>query len=411
MILDDQPGLNLLFKILNKNNSLEELLQGLTSEDWTLVVHSAREHGLGLLLYQRLSQAKGLIPVSIYKHLRELFLRATARNMVMQHHAGNVLRNLRDRELEVIVLKGLYLAESVYSAIGARTFGDIDLLLRRAELPVALEVMRSIGYEISTWYDPDDPNRDIKHLPPLVKQGSPIIELHWTILEEEEPFSIDVEGMWARSVAAEIAGVAVRGLSLEDFILHLSMHLTYQHRLAAGVRNLYDIDAVIRKGGVDWTRLLTTAREWGAERVIWLTLRLLQEIAGTPLPSEVFGELLPQQPDPVIVDEAWRQLLDHGSGDVALTPDLAALGETKGACRKIRLAFERVFIRKRVLAREYNVDPRSIWIYGFYLVRAINLVRSYSGSVMAIMRKDQDFQVIALEEHLRAKVNDWLKEN
>jgi len=408
---DRQPALDTLFKILNQDTSLEELVSSLSPQDWVEIEAAARGQGLTLLTYDRLSRVNSLVPTAVQGRLRDAYLKATARNMVMLHHGGAVLNALCDRGLEVIVLKGLYLAESVYSAIGARTFGDIDLLLRRAELPVALEVMRSIGYEISTWYDPDDPNRDIKHLPPLVKQGSPIIELHWTILEEEEPFSIDVEGMWARSVAAEIAGVAVRGLSLEDFILHLSMHLTYQHRLAAGVRNLYDIDAVIRKGGVDWTRLLTTAREWGAERVIWLTLRLLQEIAGTPLPSEVFGELLPQQPDPVIVDEAWRQLLDHGSGDVALTPDLAALGETKGACRKIRLAFERVFIRKRVLAREYNVDPRSIWIYGFYLVRAINLVRSYSGSVMAIMRKDQDFQVIALEEHLRAKVNDWLKEN
>jgi hypothetical protein len=67
-----------------------------------------------------------------------------------------------------------------------------------------------------------------------VKKGAPIVELHWTILEEEEPFSIDVEAMWARSVPAEIAGVGVRGLSVEDLLLHLSLHLTYQHRLAGG---------------------------------------------------------------------------------------------------------------------------------------------------------------------------------
>jgi hypothetical protein len=32
------------------------------------------------------------------------------------------------------------------------------------------------------------------------------------------------------------------------------------------VRSHYDIDAVIRNGGVDWTRLVSTAQEWGVER-------------------------------------------------------------------------------------------------------------------------------------------------
>jgi hypothetical protein len=50
------------------------------------------------------------------------------------------------------------------------------------------------------------------------------------------------------------------------------------------MRNLYDIDAVIRKSGVDWTRLVSTAQEWGVERVTWLTLHMLEDIAGTSLP-------------------------------------------------------------------------------------------------------------------------------
>lgn len=123
--------------------------------------------------------------------------------------------------------------------------------------------MRGLGYQLSTWYDADDPNRDLKHIPPLLKEGAPIVELHWTILEEEEPFTIDVDGMWARSVPAEIAGVGVRGLSVEDLLLHLSLHFSYQHRLRGGLRNLYDMDAVIRGGEVDWTTLTATAQEWG----------------------------------------------------------------------------------------------------------------------------------------------------
>jgi hypothetical protein len=405
---DRQPALDTLFKILNQDTSLEELVSSLSPQDWVEIEAAARGQGLTLLTYDRLSRVNSLVPTAVQGRLRDAYLKATARNMVMLHHGGAVLNALCDRGLEVIVLKGLYLAEAVYTGIGLRTFGDVDLLLRRSDLSAALDVMRNLGYELSTWYDPDDPNRDIKHVPPLMKKGAPIVELHWTILEEDEPFAIGVEGMWARSVPAEIAGASVRGLSVEDLLLHLSLHLTYQHRLAIGVRNLYDIDAVIRRGGVDWTRLVTTAREWGAERVTWLTLRLLQEIAGTPLPCEVLERLLPVTPDLAIVEEARRQLLERGEGEVALTPDLAAFGEVRGIFGKLRLVIARVFIPRRVLGREYNVNPRSVRIYLYYFARFARLIRSYRGSAGRLLSGEERAKSSAQRERAKGELNRWL---
>jgi len=403
-----QAGLNKLFSILNRDTVIDEVLPALSEQDWEEVEAAAHAQGLTLLLHDRLVGAESSVPGAMQERLHSTFLKATARNMVMLHHASVMLEALRGRGLEVIVLKGLYLAEAVYPGIGLRIFDDIDLLLHRLDLPAALEVMRDLGYELSTWYDPADPNCDIKHIPPLVKADAPIVELHWAILEEEEPFTIDVEGMWARSVPVEIAGVAVRGLSVEDLILHLSLHLTYQHRLAAGVRNLYDIDAVIRRGGVDWAQLVAAAREWKAERVLWLTLRLLQEIAGTPLPAERLMQLLPGQPDQEIIEEALWQLLHRGSGGVAITPDLAALGQAKGFAGKVRLVLDRVFIPRRILAREYNIDPRSIKIYAYYFVRFARLMHTYRDSVRGLMKGEVGVVESAQRERARGALNRWL---
>ena len=406
-----QPALEILFRILDPQAALEELLPSTTLQEWAQVEQAARQQGLTLLLYSRLERVNKLnkfVPDTLKEKLHTETLQATARNMFMLHHAGIMLKGLRERGLDVIALKGLYLAEVVYPAIGLRTFDDLDLLLRRPDLPAALEVMRGLGYELSSWYDPADPNRDLKHLPPLMKDGAPIVELHWIILEEEEPFTIDVDGLWARSQPAEIAGVSVCGLSVEDLLLHLSLHLTYQHHLAPGARNLYDIDAVIRRGGIDWRRLAITAREWGAQRVVWLTFRLLDEIAGTPLPNGFLAQLLPAQPDQAIVEDAKRQLLARGEGGVALTPDLAALGETKGISGKLRLALSRVFIPRRILAREYNTNPRSIRIYYFYLVRLVQLVKEYGARAWRLLRGGGEEMVSAQRERARAELNRWL---
>lgn len=405
---DLQPGLDRLLTILNRNTVIEEYLASLSREDWEAIEAAAHVQGLTLLLHDRLAGATPFVPGAVHVNLHSAYLKATARNMVMLHHAAAMLKALRGRGLEVIVLKGLYLAETVHAGIGSRIFDDIDLLLHRSDLPTALEEMQRMGYELSTWYDPSDPNPDLKHIPPLVKQDAPIVELHWTILEEEEPFTIDVEGLWARSVPADIAGVDARRLRVEDLILHLSLHLTYQHRLAAGVRNMYDIDAVIRKGGVDWTCLLTTTREWGAERVVWLTLRLLQSIAGTTLPVEVLAGLLPVQPDPQVVEEARRQLLHHRTGEVAVTPDLAALGQVTGFCGKVRLVFGRVFIPRRILAREYNVYPKSLKIYLYYFVRLARLVRSYRSQARGLLREEAGAMESAQREQARGELNRWL---
>lgn len=403
-----QPALDTLLKILDPQAALEELLPPLAPQDWEGVEQAARQQGLTLLLSCRLERANAFVPEPLKEKLHAETLQATARNMFMLHHAGIMLKALRERGLDVIALKGLYLIEAVYSNIGARTFDDLDLLLRRADLPAALEVMRGLGYALSTWYDPADPNRDIKHLPPLMKDGAPIVELHWAILEEEEPFHVNVDGLWARSQPVEIAGVSVRGLSAEDLLLHLSLHLTYQHRLAAGARSLYDIDAVIRRGGVDWQGLAVTAREWGAQRVLWLTFRLLQEIAGTPLPTGFLAQLLSAQPDQAVMEDAKRQLLARAEGGVALTPDLAALSEAKGAFAKLRLALSRVFLPRRVLGREENVNPRSIRIYYYYLVRLVALVREYGASAWRLLRGERAEMASAERERARGELNRWL---
>ncbi len=403
-----QPALETLFRILDPQAALEELLPSITLQEWAQVEQAARQQGLTLLLYSRLERVNKFVPDTLIEKLHTETLQATARNIFMLHHAGIMLKGLRERGLDMIALKGLYLAEAVYPAIGLRTFDDLDLLLHRPDLPAALEVMQRLGYELSSWYDPADPNRDLKHLPPLMKDGAPIVELHWTILEEEEPFAIDVDGLWTRSQPAEIAGVNVLGLSVEDMLLHLSLHLTYQHRLAPGARNLYDIDGVIRRGGIDWQRLAISAREWGAQRVVWLTFRLLEEIAGTPLPNGFLAQLLPAQPDQAIVEDAKRQLLARGEGGVALTPDLAALGETKGISGKLRLALSRVFIPRRILAREYNVNPRSIRIYYFYLVRLVKLAREYGAMAWRLLRGGREEMASAQRERARANLNRWL---
>lgn len=383
----------------------------LTQEDWQAVLEEGEQRGLALVLYARLRAAgsDGLVPAWVMERLRQTYLTATARNMVMLHHAEKILKGLKERDIKVIVLKGLYLVEHVYPQIGLRIFSDLDLLVRKERLAETLRLMQSLGYRLSTWYDPGAQNTDIKHLPPLEKPDHPTIELHWTILEEDEPFTIDVEGLWQRAEQANVAGVEALALDLEDLLLHLSMHFTYQHRLRAGLRNLYDIAEVLRQNAdqVDWQKLIGKAREWGIERVTWLTFRLLGEITGVAVPEQVMCALMPEPPTEEVLAGALAQVLSDGRTNVALTPDLAAL-PVAGFFAKMKLLLQRVFIPRRALAREYDINPNSPGIYGYYLVRLRDLWRRYARSGWRLLTGEAEALAGADAEQENARLREWM---
>ncbi len=56
-----------------------------------------------------------------------------------------------------------------------------------------------------------------------------MVEVHWTLLKEDEPFTIDADALWERAVPARIANLDALALLLEDLVLHLCLHLAYQH--------------------------------------------------------------------------------------------------------------------------------------------------------------------------------------
>lgn len=392
--------------------TLAEKTSPLAPEDWRALLEEAEKRALTLTLYYRLRVAHGeaLVPEWVWEHLQTVYLAATARNMVMLHHAAGILRALQERGIEVIVLKGLYLVEQVYPEIGLRTFSDLDLLVRREQLADALTLMQNQGYRLSTWYDPQAQNTDIKHLPPLEKAQYPTLELHWSILEEDEPFEIEAAGLWERAVETTIAGVKTRALDSEDFLLHLALHFTYQHRLRGGLRNLYDIAEVLeqRMARMNWQKLLATAQQWGAQRVTWLTFQLVEGITRVTAPKEVMTALLPEGADSSAVGAALEQAGSLDDAWAGLTPDLAAFSAA-GFFGKIKLLIQRVFISHRVLAREYNINPASPLIMVYYLARVRDLWGRYARSGWRIVAGEEEALAGADFEQQNTRLREWMR--
>ena len=405
----------LLCRVLSHQTSglaLVGLLGGLTEDGWSEFLETARQQGGSGLLYGRLKDLGGkvVVPEMVMEVLHESVLTSATRSMLMLHAAGDILGALKAQGLDVIGLKGLYLVENVYRDISMRTFSDLDLLVRKNDLDTAIGCLKGLGYALETYYSSQDVNRDIKHAPPMSKPGGPYVEVHWTILEEDEPFTIDVRGLWERAVPAQVAGVDGLALGVEDLLLHLCLHLGYQHHLKIGLRGLYDVAEVLRhfRGQVDWEKATEIARQWGVERVIWLVLKLAEEMLGVEVPLDVYGRLVAGEiPENVLADARVQLLAGDGQG-VAMTPDLARLATTHGVGGKLKVMLSRVFLSRQVLARLYNVSPKSPAIIGCYFRRFKDLVKQYGPSLKPVLSMDKAVMAGVAEEEVSQRLKEWM---
>lgn len=122
---------------------------------------------------------------------------------------------LADAGISASALKGPILGEALYGDPGRRLSGDIDLLVAPEQLPMAVDVIRGLGYDFPTDYV-DDSGLPLLHFVLLHERGElPPIELHWRVHWYEQGFardrllppSVDPAGGWRPAPADELAAL------------------------------------------------------------------------------------------------------------------------------------------------------------------------------------------------------------
>lgn len=404
--------LNLLQSQFSDSIGLKQYFSDFTTSDWNELIQLASQHKLSLLLLDIFNKNEliELIPANQLEELREKNRLNAIKNIYILQEAQIVLEELKRHNIQTIGLKGVYLLDNVFEDVSLRSMADLDLMVKRNNISEAIDIVQTLGYQPSTYFDIHDINTDIKHVPPMIKNDHHYLEIHWTLLEENEPFLIGIDGLWERAKPVRIAGVDAFSLSLEDLLLHLCIHLAYQHSFEFGLRGLFDIAMVLKRfhDDVDWEVLISRAHAWRANRVVALTFQLLVELFKVSEPEDLITRLMEGPFPEEILKHAKENLLFQRDDTAAFTPDLVRLSAKATIWGKIRIMLDRVFLPKITMARLYGMKPTSLKVYLYYPVRFFQLWRSYRQSVRKIIRKDgktlsqvsQKKQVIAIKEWL-----------
>ena len=268
----------------------------ITDSQWRRIVDLAEMHSLAPFLYTRIKKVGIKVGTLIEERLREIYLVAAKRNLLLFYELDHITGELNKRGIHVVLVKGAWLASEIYENKALRQMGDADLWIKRCDLQPARETLSALGYEAHSAKDRPQVLQDAYGgETKLFKQGAPLVELHWRIFSGEwlrYCAQIDEEQIWQRTLP--LKGEGLRRLSNEDAVVHLCVHLAVNHQMSLmALRTLVDLDLLRQRAAVDWVKVAKQAIAWKVSRATWVVLNALKEVFGDPEGSLPLRELEP----------------------------------------------------------------------------------------------------------------------
>ncbi|MBI3890980.1 MAG: nucleotidyltransferase family protein [Candidatus Wallbacteria bacterium] len=355
----------------------------LSGSDWKELLELSRRHGVTPLLWLRLQPRGALadVPVDVSERLRKEYLDTAARGLLRQQALREVAEALGAAEIPVIVLKGAFLSEVVYSNLAARPMVDLDILVPRDNLAKAIEVLATAGYRPRDPYSLDGIERISKHIPALFgPQGRVAVELHWTIASPRRDDRLNPGELWARRIGVTLGGTAVSALGPEDLLLHVCSHVAYDDEFSPGLRPLCDLAEIARHydASLDWDVLVERAERWRWAPGVYLALRLARDWLGALVPGSALEALCPREPVPSLFEAVRERLLAGtlGANSIQLSRVVRVLG-APGLRAKLREAVDRVWLDPDQMAWVQQTSPGPRPGLLWHLKRTCQVIRDY----------------------------------
>ncbi len=293
--------------------------------EWDMLVRQARKAGLLARVRDVLDRHKLIeaIPAVARWHFDAAATLAAKQQLAVRWEVEQIRIALKALAFPFILLKGGAYVMANLPAASGRLFNDIDILVPREQLAAAEAALMLAGWHptLLSDYDQRYYRRWMHEIPPLQHaMRATVIDVHHAILPDTARYHPDSAMLRRRAVAVTgMPGVHV--LATEDRILHSATHVFHDGELSHGLRDLTDLDLLLRDAAVDpdfWARLTTRAHELQLGRSLFYALRYLRYFLDTPIPDRAVAALANDAPNRftlALMDRIFTRVLapDHAS--------------------------------------------------------------------------------------------------
>lgn len=336
-----------------------ERLTALTLAQWDLLIRQGRRANLLGKLACELA-ARGLLaetPGAVRAHLFSALAMAEQQARAIRWEVRCIHEALAAENIPVILLKGAAYVMADLPPAKGRVFSDVDILVPQEAIEQAEAALLQHGWssEHHDAYYQRYYRQWMHEIPPLMhlRRGT-VIDVHHAILPLTARIKVNTAALWdAPMPLAAFRNFFV--LQPTDMVLHSATHLFQEGELHNGLRDLFDLDSLLRHFGKEaafWAGLVPRARELGLERPLCYALRYTKHLLGTPVPDEVMANVkMPALP--------VRQLMDFCYSR-ALQPDHASCARAGTGLARFALYVRSHWLRMPFLLLAYHLTRKAL---------------------------------------------------
>jgi hypothetical protein len=201
-----------------------------------------------------------------------------------------ILDQFASAGIGALPVKGPVLAVRAYGDPAMRSYGDLDLLVRQHEIRRATELMMAAGYDAAVPLAAIDAGKIPGQYLFSKRNSNLLVELHNDFTLRYFPRRLPLERWFERQTCVILDSHEVRALCVEDELVLICVH---------GAKHLWerlmwiaDVAALVsRQSNLDWERAGTSAKEAGAERMLYVGLQLSERLLKLRLPDDVLRKV------------------------------------------------------------------------------------------------------------------------
>jgi len=330
------------------------------------LIDGALREGMASFLYKNL-KTYGLfenLSPGQRGRLETFYFQTLRLNIRLIRDLKQVLCVVNQKGIRVVLLQGIILLVQVYSDIGVRPLGDIDLWVLQEDYLSFIGALESLGYE----RDPLYPN--------TLRRGLTILDLHTHILGADRIrtrallLPKDQNDIFKDTQVIDLYGSEARCLNTYDQVLYLGLH-ALKHNLNR-LLWLVDIKALLADWGEsDWEAGWRRAEELGQRKALSSIVFLLKRLFDFQIPikaRELTGEIRLN-----VLEKHLLRKRTRGNSLPQWAP-LVLFSPEKGVRKRLMFTMETLFPRPDILRQVFERSPgRTAW--HLYALRVLQLAR------------------------------------
>jgi hypothetical protein len=283
--------------------------------DWQAIVKISVDHGLDPLVYRRLNEiCPAAVPDTALSQLKSAYQNTALHNLLYTKELLRILDLFTDHGIAALPYKGPALTTMLYGNVALRTFCDLDILVRPQDFFKAIGLLKRQGYRAChplanaaserAYYSSDYPEYAL-----IRDDGQVSIDLHWAIAPQYFQVSICFDSLWEHATLARLGDRLIPQMRVEDLLILLCVHgckdSWRQLKWVCDVAQLLQAYPEIC-----WKIVLTETQHLPSPRLVWIGLRLAQQLFGARLPESITRIVWQEQATSLLLNRILSRLLN-----------------------------------------------------------------------------------------------------